>query len=68
MILVQPVVPEIGWWLGIKLKSDRSVSPSNSLRMLGDLDDVRTSLRKAKRAATLIYAHFKNEFGLPEKK
>jgi hypothetical protein len=29
----------------------------------GDLDDVRTSLKKAQRAATLIYAHFKKEFG-----
>jgi site-specific DNA recombinase len=31
--------------------------------VLGDLDDVRASMRKAKRAAALIYAHFKKEFG-----
>jgi site-specific DNA recombinase len=31
--------------------------------LLGDLDDVRTYLHKAQRAAALIYAHFKNEFG-----
>ena len=30
--------------------------------LLGDLDDVRTSIRKAERAAALIYAHFKKEF------
>jgi hypothetical protein len=33
--------------------------------MCGDWDDVRTYQRKAERAATLIYAHFKKEFGLP---
>ena len=31
--------------------------------LLGDLDDVRTYLHKAQRAAALIYAHFKKEFG-----
>ena len=31
---------------------------------LGDLDDIRTNLQKAKRAAALIYAHFRKEFGL----
>ena len=31
--------------------------------LLGDLDDVRTYLKTAQRAATLIYAHFKKEFG-----
>jgi hypothetical protein len=36
--------------------------------LLGDLDDVRTKLRKAHRAATLIYAHFKKDFGKPAKK
>ena len=36
--------------------------------VLGDLDDVRTYLKTAQRAATLIYAHFKKEFGSPEKK
>jgi hypothetical protein len=30
---------------------------------LGDLDDVRTYGYKAERAAALIYAHFKKEFG-----
>lgn len=29
---------------------------------MGDLDEVRTSLRNAERAAALIYAHFKKEF------
>lgn len=33
--------------------------------LLRDLDDIRTSMRKAERAAALIYAHFKKEFGLP---
>jgi len=31
--------------------------------LLGDLDDVRTSIKKAQRAAALIYAHFRKEFG-----
>jgi hypothetical protein len=35
---------------------------------MGDLDDVRTYLQKAQRAAALIYAHFKKEFGLPDKR
>jgi hypothetical protein len=34
----------------------------------GQRDDVRTYMRKAKRAAALIYAHFKKEFGMPDKK
>jgi hypothetical protein len=34
---------------------------------MGDLDDVRTYLHKAHRAAALIYAHFKKEFGMPSK-
>ncbi len=33
-----------------------------------NLDDVRAYLRKAERAAALIYAHFRKEFGLPEKR
>jgi len=37
------------------------------LLLLGDLDDVRTYVQKAQRAAALIYAHFKKEFGLPYK-
>jgi hypothetical protein len=36
---------------------------SENLRRLGDLDDVRTYGYKAERAAALIYAHFKKEFG-----
>ena len=36
--------------------------------LLGDLDDVRTNLQKAQRAAALIYAHFKKEFGMPSMK
>ena len=36
--------------------------------MLGDLDDVRTYLHKAHRAAALIYTHIKKEFGMPSKK
>jgi hypothetical protein len=35
--------------------------------LLGDLDDVRAYGYKAERAAALIYAHFKKEFGLPYK-
>ena len=31
--------------------------------VLGDLDDVRAYGYKAERAAALIYAHFKKEFG-----
>jgi DNA invertase Pin-like site-specific DNA recombinase len=37
-------------------------------RLLGDLDDVRTYGYKASRAAALIYAHFKKEFGMPHKR
>jgi hypothetical protein len=36
-------------------------------RMLGGLEDVRTYGHKAERAAALIYAHFKKEFGFPFK-
>jgi hypothetical protein len=31
--------------------------------MLGDLDDVRTEMKKAERVAALIYTHFRKEFG-----
>jgi hypothetical protein len=41
--------------------------PSQKTIVLGDLDDFRTCLHKAQRAAALIYAHFKKEFGLPDK-
>ena len=34
----------------------------------GDVDDVRTYLRKAERAAALIYTHFKRELELPAKR
>ena len=34
-------------------------------RLLGDLDEARTWMRKMERAAALIYAHFKKEFGTP---
>ena len=34
----------------------------------GERDDVRTYMRKAERAAALIYAHFKKEFGIPDKR
>ena len=36
--------------------------------MRGGRDDVRTYLQKAQRAAALIYAHFKKEFGVPDKR
>ena len=36
--------------------------------LLGDLYDVRAYGYKAERAAALIYAHFKEEFGLPTNK
>jgi hypothetical protein len=36
--------------------------------LLGDLDDVRTYGYKAERAAALIYAHFKKEFGFKNEK
>jgi hypothetical protein len=38
-----------------------------STKWLGGLDDVRTAMLKAQRAAALIYAHFKKEFGMPDK-
>ena len=37
-------------------------------RLLGDLEDVRTYGYKASRAAALIYAHFKKEFGMPHER
>ena len=46
------------------------IIPSLFLRpyVRGERDDVRTYMRKAERAAALIYAHFKKEFGLPDKR
>ena len=38
---------------------------SHPPRRLADLEEVRTYGHKAERAAALIYAHFKKEFGLP---
>ena len=38
-------------------------SPYRFPNLLGDLDEVRAEERKAERAAALIYAHFKKEFG-----
>ena len=37
-------------------------------QMRGERDDVRTYLHKAERAAALIYAHFKKEFGFSDKR
>jgi hypothetical protein len=34
----------------------------------GGEDDVRAYGYKAERAAALIYAHFKKEFGMPDKR
>ena len=36
--------------------------------MRGEGYDVRTYLHKAERAAALIYAHYKKEFGVPDKR
>jgi site-specific DNA recombinase len=46
------------------------IIPSLFLRpqVRGERDDVRTYLQKAERAAALIYAHFKKEFGVPDKR
>jgi hypothetical protein len=55
-----PILPDNGS-LGLNLGNEKQ-------NVLGDLDDVRTYLHKAKRAATLIYAHFKKEFGNSDKR
>ena len=62
--IISPIEPE-----NIVVTQRQNV-PSIFMRpcLLGDLDDVRTYLKTAQRAATLIYAHFKKEFGLPAKK
>ena len=60
--IISPIEPEISQaWQGQK-------TPAIFMRPLvrGGRDDVRTYLRKAERAAALIYAHFKEEFGMPE--
>jgi DNA invertase Pin-like site-specific DNA recombinase len=41
----------------------KEANASHRPRLLGDVDDVRTWTRKMERAAALIYAHFKKEFG-----
>ena len=41
------------------------VFSSNLVYLCGDLDDVRACQRKAERAAALIYAHFRKEYGFP---
>ena len=60
----EPVEPENTGVAYMQKKACASLRPN----VLGDVDDVRTNLRKAQRAATLIYAHFKKEFGKPSKK
>ena len=57
------------WWTA---KAFRSKCVHNIYKPLyilptsmGDLDDIRTNLQKAQRAAALIYAHFKMEFRFP---
>jgi hypothetical protein len=49
------------------LQRQKEANASPCVSLLGDLDDVRAYLQKAHRAAALIYAHFKKEFGLPDK-
>jgi site-specific DNA recombinase len=62
--IIPPIEPE-----KTKVAQGRKI-PSIFMRpyLLGDLDDVRTSMRKAERAAALIYAHFKKEFWDPFKR
>jgi hypothetical protein len=63
-LLVSPIEPEK------TVVTQRQNVPSIFMRpyLLGGLDDVRTSLEKARHAATLIYAHFRKEFVVPDKK
>jgi hypothetical protein len=62
--VISPIEPET-----MQVTQGRSI-PSIFQRpqMRGERDDVRTYLHKADRAAALIYAHFKKEFGLPDKR
>jgi hypothetical protein len=62
--IISPIEPEI-----TNVTQGRKI-PSLFLRpyLRGERDDVRTYLQKAERAAALIYAHFKREFGLPDKR
>ena len=48
--------------------TERRIEPLNYrdlYQSAADLEDVRTYGYKASRAAALIYAHFKKEFGMP---
>lgn len=57
-----PIEPE-----NIGLPPERNdASTSLGPNVLGGLDDVRAYGHKAERAAALIYAHFKKEFGFPD--
>jgi site-specific DNA recombinase len=58
---IEPEKTEVAQWQNVP---SSVVSPY----LRGERDDVRTYLRKAERAAALIYAHFKKEFGLPDKR
>jgi hypothetical protein len=57
----EPIEPENVRSPQRRKEANASIPP----RGLGDLDDVRTYGYKASRAAALIYAHFKKEFGTP---
>jgi hypothetical protein len=50
---------------GVPLFGATQADRSNTVyQSAGDLEDVRTYGYKAERAAALIYAHFKKEFGV----
>jgi len=57
---IEPEKTEVAQWQNVP---SLLLSPY----MRGERDDVRTYMRKAERAAALIYAHFKKEFELPDK-
>jgi DNA invertase Pin-like site-specific DNA recombinase len=61
---ISPIEPEK------TVVTHRQNVPSIFMRpcLLGDMDDIRAYGYKAERAAALIYAHFKKEFGMPSKK
>ena len=58
-----PIEPEI---TGSAQGRKRGTTTHNPYE-LGDMDDVRAYGVNAERAAALIYAHFKKEFGFPDK-
>lgn len=62
--IMSPIEPEITEAVQGQKTPSLFLRPS----LLGRRDEVRTSLQKARRAAALIYAHFKKEFGLPDKR